>query len=143
MTRRRRPPPTQPVTMRRSSSGCPRSIGMSKMRDLGRSWAGPAVGAALSVMSRVAWYAAVLRVAMDSSNALLPDPRGYGRYARDLAAALRRREDLDLVELGGEAWRGPAVSWEQIGLPRALRRDAYDVVHTPHPFLSLRRPCAG
>jgi glycosyltransferase involved in cell wall biosynthesis len=94
-------------------------------------------------MTRLAWYVVVLRAAMDSSNALAPDPRGYGRYARDLTAALRRRADLELTELDGADWRGPAVSWEQIGLPRALRRGGHEVVHTPHPFLPLRRPCAG
>ncbi len=85
----------------------------------------------------------MLAVALDARNTLETDPRGYGRYARSLAAALGERDDLALTQLGGAGWRGPAVSWEQLGLPRALRRDVPDVVHTPHPFLPLRRPCPG
>lgn len=84
-----------------------------------------------------------LSVALDTSNTLEGDPRGYGRYARELAAALGEREDLSLSALDGTAWRGPAVVWEQVGLPLDLRRGGHEVVHTPHPFLPLRRPCAG
>lgn len=82
-------------------------------------------------------------VALDARNARLPGPRGYGRYAQSLLAALRARDDLRLTELDGGRWRGPAVTWEQLGLPLALRQAGADVVHVPHPFLPLVRPCAG
>lgn len=85
----------------------------------------------------------MLRIALETRNASVPDPRGYGRYALSLHAALRRRDDLHLDELDGAGWRGPAVGWEQVGLPLALRRAPYDAVAVPHPFLPLRRPCAG
>ncbi len=80
---------------------------------------------------------------MDARDALGPQPRGWGRYARDLGAALRARTDLELRELTGQRWRGPEVLWEQIGLPLALRGARPDVVHAPNVFLPLRRPCAG
>ncbi len=80
---------------------------------------------------------------MDARDARGPQPRGWGRYARDLGAALRARTDLELRELTGQRWRGPEVLWEQIGLPLALRVARPDVVHAPNVFLPLRRPCAG
>lgn len=80
---------------------------------------------------------------MDTRDAAGPEPRGWGRYARELAAALRVRRDLSLTELTGERWRGPEALWEQIGLPLALRRERPDVVHAPNVFLPLRRTCAG
>ncbi len=93
----------------------------------------------------IAWHGTdmPLRAALDTSNALEGDPRGYGRYARDLAAALAARDDLAVTPLDGSGWRGPAVGWEQLGLPLALREGRFDLVHTPHPFLPLRRPCPG
>jgi len=80
---------------------------------------------------------------MDSRDAVGPEPRGWGRYARELASALRERGDLSLTELTGPNWIGPEALWEQIGLPLALRRSPPDVVHAPNVFLPLRRPCAG
>ncbi len=80
---------------------------------------------------------------MDSRDAVGPEPRGWSRYARDLAAALRDRGDLELTELPGSGWRGPEAVWEQVGLPLALRRARPDVVHAPNVFLPLWRPCAG
>jgi len=89
-----------------------------------------------------AWYALVLRIAFDSRDALGPRPGGWGRYARDLVAALRTLNELELLELS-QGWRGPEVLWEQLGLPARLRRLKPDVVHAPNCFLPLRRPCPG
>lgn len=82
------------------------------------------------------------RVAFDARDASAPEIRGWGRYARDLLAALRRRDDVDLLALerGG---RGPEVLWEQVTLPRILRRERAALVHVPNCFLPLRRPCPG
>jgi glycosyltransferase involved in cell wall biosynthesis len=82
----------------------------------------------------------VLRIAFDSRDALAPEPRGWSRYARDLLAALRRMNDVDLRQMSGG---GPEVVWEQVGLPLQLRRERPDVVHAPSCFLPLWRPCAG
>ena len=82
------------------------------------------------------------RVVFDARDAAAPELRGWGRYARDLLAALRRRDDIDLLALerGG---RGPELLWEQVALPRILRRDGASLVHAPNCFLPLRRPCPG
>ena len=82
------------------------------------------------------------RVVFDARDALAPEPRGWGRYARDLLAALERRRDLELVPLKA-GWPGPELVWEQVGLPRALRRQMARLVHVPNCFLPLRRPCPG
>jgi glycosyltransferase involved in cell wall biosynthesis len=83
-------------------------------------------------------------VAIDVRDALAPRLRGWGRYARDLVRALeaapRDGLDLRLVERGG---RGPELLFEQAGLPRLLRREGHDLVHSPNCFLPLRRPCPG
>ncbi|MEJ7891524.1 MAG: glycosyltransferase family 1 protein [Solirubrobacteraceae bacterium] len=78
---------------------------------------------------------------MDSRDASGPQMRGWGRYARELATALRQRTDLELRPLEGAGWRGPEALWEQIGFPRAAR--GVDVLHAPSVFLPLRRPCPG
>ena len=39
--------------------------------------------------------------------------------------------------------RGPELLWEQVGLPRALRRRSASLVHAPNCFLPLVRPCPG
>jgi glycosyltransferase involved in cell wall biosynthesis len=81
-------------------------------------------------------------VAIDATDAFAPSPRGWGLYARELVRALGRVADgLDVRALRGG--RGPEVLWEQLGLPRALRREAAAVVHAPNCFLPLRRPCPG
>ena len=82
------------------------------------------------------------RVVFDARDAAAPELRGWGRYARDLLAALRRRDDLDVLALehGG---RGPELLWEQATLPRILRRERAGLVHVPNCFLPLRRPCPG
>ena len=82
------------------------------------------------------------RVVFDARDAVAPQLRGWGRYARDLLAALERRGDLDLVPLTGGG-RAPEVVWEQLTLPRALRRERAALVHVPNCFLPLRRPCPG
>ena len=82
------------------------------------------------------------RVVFDARDAAAAELRGWGRYARDLLAALGRRDDLDLLPLGA-GWPGPELLWEQAGLPRALRRHGAAVVHVPNCFLPLRRPCPG
>lgn len=78
-------------------------------------------------------------------------PVGAGRYVLELASALTRRHDVDLVIVArrgdGGRWRAaggaevveraPAprpvrLAWEQLGLPRALRELGVDVHHAPH-----------
>ena len=82
------------------------------------------------------------RVVFDARDAVAPEPRGWGRYARDLLAALSYQEDIEVLALehGG---RGPELLWEQLTLPRILRRTQVDLVHVPNCFLPLRRPCPG
>lgn len=81
---------------------------------------------------------------VDARDAAAPDARGWGRYARELFAALERTrpDGIEIVRLeaGGA---GPEVLWEQISLPRILRRRSADLVHSPNCFLPLRRPCPG
>jgi glycosyltransferase involved in cell wall biosynthesis len=85
----------------------------------------------------------MLRIATDSADARTSNIRGWGRYARDLGAALRALPGVDVTELDGGRWPGPEVLWEQAGLPLALRRGGFDAVHSPNCFLPLVRPCAG
>jgi glycosyltransferase involved in cell wall biosynthesis len=81
-------------------------------------------------------------VAFDARDAFAPQPRGWGRYARELLRALQATGavELDVLRDGG---RGPELWWEQVMLPRALRRSGADLVHVPNVFLPLRRPCPG
>lgn len=84
-------------------------------------------------------------VAIDARDAHLPRPRGFGRYTRELVAALERQApgtgiDLRVLTEGGS---GPELAWEQLALPRLLRREAAAAVHSPNAFLPLRRPCPG
>jgi glycosyltransferase involved in cell wall biosynthesis len=82
-------------------------------------------------------------VAFDARDAADPRPRGWGRYARELLAALERERDgieLRAVHDGGP---GPELVFEQVRLPRLLRRERVDAVHAPNCFLPLRRPCPG
>ena len=82
------------------------------------------------------------RVVFDARDAAAAELRGWGRYARDLLAALQRRDDVEILALerGG---RGPELLWEQLTLPRILRREGAGLVHSPNCFLPLRRPCPG
>jgi glycosyltransferase involved in cell wall biosynthesis len=84
----------------------------------------------------------VARVVFDARDAVAPEPRGWGRYARDLLAALERRDELDLLSLTA-GWPGPEIGWEQVVLPRILRRQRAALVHGPNCFLPLQRPCPG
>jgi glycosyltransferase involved in cell wall biosynthesis len=84
----------------------------------------------------------VQRVVFDARDAVTPELRGWGRYTRELLGALRRRDDLDILPLT-KGWPGPELGWEQIGLPRILRREHAGLVHAPNCFLPLRRPCPG
>ncbi len=84
-------------------------------------------------------------VAIDASEAGGPQRRGWNRYAGELIRALHGLgsgagfELRPLVARG----RGPEALWEQVGLPRALRRHRAALVHAPNCFLPLRRPCPG
>jgi glycosyltransferase involved in cell wall biosynthesis len=83
-------------------------------------------------------------VFVDARDAAEPRLRGWGRYARELVAALARLDrpgfDVEPIEHGGP---GPEVLFEQWRLPRLLRREGAALVHNPNCFLPLRRPCPG
>ena len=84
-------------------------------------------------------------VALDTRDAFVPMPHGSGIYARRLAAALRSAAGSDgldywFLERGGRAHE---LWWEQVTLPRLLRRRRPALVHAPNCFLPLRRPCPG
>ena len=80
-------------------------------------------------------------VAIDAREARAEQPRGRGRYARELIAALRRLGVHEIREdVGG---MGPEVLWEQVGWPRRLARHPPDLVHASSSLLPLRRPCPG
>ena len=83
---------------------------------------------------------APLRVAIDARDAVAPEPRGWGRYARCLIEALARRDDVELTRIE-RGWPGPESLFEVAGLPRQARNA--DVLHVPNCFLPLTRPCAG
>ena len=82
------------------------------------------------------------RVVFDARDAVAAELRGWGRYARDLLAALRRRSDVDVVA-PSSGWPGPELVWEQVALPRIARREDAALIHAPNCFLPLRRPCPG
>ena len=107
---------------------------MSKIRDF-VAWCGGCGHDAHGMVRRV------IVVAMDTRDAAGPQIRGWGRFARDLAAAVRELPDVELRELPGTGWPGPEALWEQIGFPAAARGAA--VLHAPNVFLPLRRPCPG
>src|SRR3712207_2978040 len=77
-------------------------------------------------------------VVFDVTEGLDSRPRGWSRYVRELAVALGDT----VVPVAGRT-RGPELLWEQVGLPRALRRRGATLVHAPNCFLPLRRPCPG
>ena len=82
----------------------------------------------------------MLRAVVDARDAHSPAPRGWGRYAAALTAALADQPGLDLrlVERG---WPGPELLFELAGLP--LKARGADVLHVPNCFLPPRRPCPG
>lgn len=94
--------------------------------------------------SRAPWdpSGVTLRAAFDARDALHADLRGWGRYAADLLAALRRRDDVDVRPHAGGG-RLPEIAWEQLGWPARLVADRPDVLHAPNCFLPLVRPCPG
>jgi len=69
-------------------------------------------------------------VAIDARAARAARPRGPGRYARELIAALRR---LGVYEIREDA-AGVGWSWR-------LARGRPDLLHAPDGLLPLRRPC--
>jgi glycosyltransferase involved in cell wall biosynthesis len=85
----------------------------------------------------------VTTVALDTSEASGPALRGWGRYVRELSRALLAAGEFDYRMLDGSGARGPEIVWEQLGLPRQLRRAGARLVHSPNCFLPLRRPCPG
>src|SRR4051794_22912627 len=131
--------PTQSMIRPSSSSGRPRSIGMSKIALFE---ALPCTVASASTPERV--RARSLRpemlVAFDARDAHRPPLRGWGRYAAELESALPAFAELCVLHEGG---RGPETVFEQVRLPRLLRRMNPDIVHVPNCFLPLRRPCPG
>ena len=79
-------------------------------------------------------------VAFDARDAHRPPLRGWGRYAAELERALPAFVELEAIREGG---MGPEVWFEQVRLPRRLKKSAPDVLHVPNCFLPLRRPCPG
>jgi len=83
-------------------------------------------------------------VAIDGRDAAAAQPRGWGRYAACLIDALRTEAgsgvELNVLVDGGS---GPEVVFEQLRLPRLLRRRGAALVHATNCFLPLRRPCPG
>jgi glycosyltransferase involved in cell wall biosynthesis len=84
-------------------------------------------------------------VLFDARDAFVPMPHGSGIAVRGLLGALPGALagtdiTLDVVRDGGP---GPELLFEQIALPRRLRRERPALVHSPDCFLPLRRPCPG
>jgi glycosyltransferase involved in cell wall biosynthesis len=83
-------------------------------------------------------------IAFDARKTRVPMPHGSGIYVRRLFDALRRSpppgHELWGLEAGGSL---PELWWEQVTLPRLLRRRGAGLVHGPDSFLPLRRTCPG
>jgi len=101
--------------------------------------------------------AARLRVLFNAS-AVPPRPAGAGVYALELAAALARRDDVDLTvasarqaPAGASILPSPAggplsaALWEQARLPMLMRQAEFDVYHGAHFAVPLaaRIPCVA
>jgi glycosyltransferase involved in cell wall biosynthesis len=84
-----------------------------------------------------------LRVGIDAQLAR-GTATGIGEYVDGLVAALRVRDEIDLIELdapGLDPWRfDRRVVWDQIGLPLAARRAKLDVLHCAAGTLPLFSP---
>jgi glycosyltransferase involved in cell wall biosynthesis len=83
-------------------------------------------------------------IVIDARDATAAQIRGWGRYARELVAALGAgaADELEIDALsGGRA--GPEVLYEQFWLPLALARRRAALIHAPNCFLPLVRPCPG
>lgn len=83
-------------------------------------------------------------IVIDARDAQTTQLRGWGRYVKELVAALAAGAagDLDVVALG-DGGRGPELVFEQLRLPVALWRRRAGLVHAPNCFLPLVRPCPG
>jgi glycosyltransferase involved in cell wall biosynthesis len=79
-------------------------------------------------------------IAIDARDAFIEPLRGWGRYARELIGHLPPELETRVFEHGDI---GPEVWFEQVTLPRALRRERAALVHATNCFLPLRRPCPG
>src|SRR6476620_9997376 len=79
-------------------------------------------------------------VAIDARDAFIEPLRGWGRYARELVGHLPPDLDTRVFEHNPA---GPELWFEQVTLPRALRREGAALVHAANCFLPLRRPCPG
>jgi glycosyltransferase involved in cell wall biosynthesis len=79
-------------------------------------------------------------VAIDARDAFIEPLRGWGRYARELIGHLPPDLETRVFEAGDI---GPEVWFEQVTLPRALRREGAALIHATNCFLPLRRPCPG
>jgi glycosyltransferase involved in cell wall biosynthesis len=79
-------------------------------------------------------------VAIDARDAFIEPLRGWGRYARELIGHLPPELETRVFEHGDI---GPEVWFEQVTLPRMLRRERAALVHATNCFLPLRRPCPG
>jgi glycosyltransferase involved in cell wall biosynthesis len=79
-------------------------------------------------------------VAIDARDAFIEPLRGWGRYARELIGHLPPDLEARVFE---ERGIGPEVWFEQVTLPRALRREGVALIHATNCFLPLKRPCPG
>src|SRR5215207_2850404 len=74
-------------------------------------------------------------VAIDARDAFIEPLRGWGRYAKELIGHLPPDLETRVFEHGHI---GPEVWFEQVTLPRALRREHAAVVHAKYRFLAPR-----
>jgi glycosyltransferase involved in cell wall biosynthesis len=79
-------------------------------------------------------------VAIDARDAFIEPLRGWGRYAKELIGHLPPDLETRVFEAGDI---GPEVWFEQVRLPRTLRREGAALIHATNCFLPLRRPCPG
>jgi glycosyltransferase involved in cell wall biosynthesis len=90
-------------------------------------------------------------IVIDARDAAGPRLRGWGRYTRELVAALGSEvaDELPLAVVtergaaGLTGRMGPEFVYEQLWLPLALRRSRAALVHAPNCFLPLARSCPG
>ncbi len=84
---------------------------------------------------------------------------GVGRYARSLLRAMRRIATDDILLLSNKSLRGLEGSsavissrcsnflsillWEQVDVPRTIRREGVDLFFTPDFVMPFRCPCPG
>jgi glycosyltransferase involved in cell wall biosynthesis len=84
-------------------------------------------------------------VVVDARDARGPELRGWGRYTLELVETLERRGEaagIEVIRLD-DGGLGPELAFEQVKLPRTLRKLGAAAIHTPNCFLPLRRPCPG